>query len=218
MRKLVDSEREHALLEALLEASKPPLPGECRGLHFLLATPFRYPPLPHGSRFGRRDEPGIWYGSETIEACFAEVAYYRFLFLEGSRAALEPLAVELSAFQASLASSSAVDLVAPPFDRHRARIASPVRYGDTQRLGTAMRTAGVELFRYPSARWKEGVNVGLFTPRAFARKTPSQPQSWHCFATRSAIELVRKSHFERSHHRYERSLFEVRGVLPSPAA
>ena len=80
-----------------------------------------------------------------------------------------------------------------------------------------MRAAGVELFRYPSARWREGANFGAFTPRAFARKAPSQPQSWHCIATRSAVEFLRKSHFERTHQRYERALFEVEGELPLPA-
>ncbi len=217
MRELVDDEREHALLEALLEESKPAVPADCRGLHYLLATPFRYPPLAYGSRFGRRDEPSLWYGSEDLETCFAEVAYYRLLFLEGSRAKLEPLAVELSLFQASVSSTRAVDLVAAPFDRHRARIASPVAYRASQRLGSEMRKAGVEFFRHPSARWREGANFGLFTPRAFARKTPTQPQSWHCIATRGAVELVRKSHSERPHHRYERALFEVDGALPLPA-
>jgi hypothetical protein len=61
------------------------------------------------------------------------------------------------------------------------------------------------------------VNCGVFAPRAFARKTPTQPQSWHCVATRDAVELARKSHFERPYHRYERAAFEVRGALPRPA-
>jgi hypothetical protein len=44
-RRLVDSAAEHELLEALLDESKPPVPDGCRGLHYLLFTPFRYPPL-----------------------------------------------------------------------------------------------------------------------------------------------------------------------------
>ena len=87
-RKLVDSADEQALLEELIDRAKPP---DMTGgkTHYLLATPFRYPPLRHGSRFGTRHERGIWYGSETRAAVFAEVAYYRLLFLEGSRANLE---------------------------------------------------------------------------------------------------------------------------------
>src|SRR5688500_4060934 len=63
-RKLVASAEEQALLEELIDRAKPPDPT--RGaLLYLLATPFRYPPLRHGSRFGTRHERGIWYGSET---------------------------------------------------------------------------------------------------------------------------------------------------------
>ena len=56
-RKLVDSLAEQELLEKLLEGAKPPAPGA--RVHYLLSTPFRYPPLPHGSRFGRATERGI---------------------------------------------------------------------------------------------------------------------------------------------------------------
>ena len=47
---LVDSHAEHDVLEALLEASKPPLSAETLKKHFLLFTPFRYTPG-QGSRF-----------------------------------------------------------------------------------------------------------------------------------------------------------------------
>src|SRR5687768_11875664 len=56
--KLVDDAEEHEVLEALIEASKPPLPDAVRRLHYLLATPFRYPPPTHGSRFRAPGEPG----------------------------------------------------------------------------------------------------------------------------------------------------------------
>ena len=41
------------LLESLIEETKPALPPECRHLHYLLATPFRYGSYPRGSRFRR---------------------------------------------------------------------------------------------------------------------------------------------------------------------
>src|SRR5688500_4494435 len=75
-RKLVDSDAEQQVLEDLIESAKPPL-RTTGHLHYLLFTPLRYPPLRYGSRFGTHHEPGIWYGSETIRAVFAEVAYYR---------------------------------------------------------------------------------------------------------------------------------------------
>lgn len=46
---LVDTLEEQALLEELLESSKPPVPADAEPLHYLLKTPFRYPPL----RWGR---------------------------------------------------------------------------------------------------------------------------------------------------------------------
>ena len=73
-RKLVDSVEEQILLEELIERAKPPDVTHGK-THYLLATPFRYPPLRYGSRFGGRHERGIWYGSETRGTAFAEVAY-----------------------------------------------------------------------------------------------------------------------------------------------
>ena len=51
-RQLVDSDAEQAELEALLDAAKPPVPRHASGrsLHYLLFTPFRHPPLRHGSK------------------------------------------------------------------------------------------------------------------------------------------------------------------------
>src|ERR1700722_8374023 len=52
--KLTDTLAEQALLEDLLEETKPRLPPEARDLHYLMAAPFRYgAPYPHGSRFRR---------------------------------------------------------------------------------------------------------------------------------------------------------------------
>src|SRR5262245_11246750 len=64
--KLVDSVKERELLEELIEATKPPLPPECRGLHYLLSTPFRYGSVyPAGSRFRRAGlTEGVFYASE----------------------------------------------------------------------------------------------------------------------------------------------------------
>ena len=84
-RKLVDSTEEQILLEEMIDSVKPPDITQGR-LHYLLFTPFRYPPLPHGSRFGGRHEQGIWYGSTELRSAFAEVSYYRLLFIEGSKA------------------------------------------------------------------------------------------------------------------------------------
>ena len=60
---LVSSLERQAVLEGLLEATKPRLRVGTEHLHYLLATPFRYPPLKHGSRFGTRSAPSLFYGA-----------------------------------------------------------------------------------------------------------------------------------------------------------
>ena len=63
---LVDSVAEQAVLERLVEASKPPVPREVArlGLHWLLFTPFRYAPPPGGSRFRGPNDTGVFYGAD----------------------------------------------------------------------------------------------------------------------------------------------------------
>jgi hypothetical protein len=51
---------EQNVLEQLLETSKPGAIGTVP--HYLLSTPFRYPPLKHGSRFGTLFENSLFYG------------------------------------------------------------------------------------------------------------------------------------------------------------
>src|SRR5262245_41559728 len=111
-RRLVDSDAEQQLLEELIDSGKPPLPPEpeYQRLHYLLATPFRYPPLRHGSRFGTRFERGIWYGARAPRTAFAESAYYRLLFLDGTAAELGPVMLDLSLFAAQVQTADGVDL------------------------------------------------------------------------------------------------------------
>ena len=216
-RKLVDSDEEQAILEDVLERMKPPLLEGPR-LHYLLFTSFRYPPLRHGSRFGSRHERGIWYGSETLRGAFAEVAYYRLLFLEGTQADLAPLDVDLSAFDIRVKTQRGIDLTTKPFDRWGSVLASKTSYAATQSLGTAMREAGVEAFRYASARDNAGaINVGLFAPTAFAARRPRRLHAWHSVATRDVVEFSKRDYFSREVYRFPREQFLVRGSLPSPA-
>lgn len=217
-RKLVGSDAEQAVLEEVLEAHKPPLRADSGGLHYLLFTPFRYPPLRHGSRFGSRWEPGLWYGAEHLRSAFAEVAYYRLLFLEGTEADLGLLETDLTAFRAPVETALGLDLTLPRFDRWRAFLASKTSYAVTQPLGTVMRAEGVEAFRYASARDVEGgVNVGVFTPRAFASRRPRDLQTWHSAATRESVELSKQDYFSRARYRFAREDFLVGGTLPWPS-
>ena len=216
-RKLVESDAEQLLLEDLIETVKPPLLERTR-LHYLLSTPFRYPPLRYGSRFGTRQERGIWYGSEMQATLFAEVAYYRFLFLHGSSAELGVVETELTAFRAAIRSERGIDLTRPPFDAHVSVLASPTSYDATQALGRAMRDAGVETFRYTSARDAAGgMNVGVFAPAVFGRRQPRSLETWHCTATRSRVEVTRRDYFRHTVYGFTLEQFLVEGRLPAPA-
>jgi hypothetical protein len=216
-RKLVDSAEEQAVLEELIDRAKPP-DRSGGSLHYLLFTPFRYPPLRHGSRFGTRFERSLWYGSMSRGATFAEVAYYRLLFLEGSRADLGTVSTALTVFTVRARSARGIDLTAPPFEKYRRAIASPVTYRHSQALGAAMRRDGVELFRYPSARDKDGgVNVAAFTPSVFGGAQPQGFETWHCIATRHSVEIVKRDYFTRGTHVFGRDEFLVDGTLHAPA-
>lgn len=216
-RKLVDSTEEQILLEEMIDRVKPPdLTGG--RLHYLLFTPFRYPPLAHGSRFGGRHDRGIWYGSIELRSAFAEVAYYRFLFLEGSHAQLGTISTALTAFIASVRTTRGVDLTKSPFDAYRRKIASPTSYVESKRLGDNMRAARVELFCYPSARDVEGgVNVGVFVPSAFGKAKPKILETWHCAASRERVDITKRDYFAHRSFTFARAQFLVDGVLPSPA-
>ncbi|HMM47567.1 MAG TPA: RES family NAD+ phosphorylase [Thiobacillaceae bacterium] len=216
-RRLVDSLERQAVLESMLEATKPPLSAGTGALHYLLATPFRYPPLKHGSRFGTRGEPSIFYGSLATRTVLAEAAYYRFVFWQGM--ATPPAAkvdTQHTLFCTTYRTELGLRLQAPPFSAYREMLASRIDYRASQALGTVMRGAGVEAFEFSSARDADGgVNVGLFTPRAFARKTPASQEQWLCELTGEHVRFrpVRGSEL----HEFTRAAFEVDGRLPWPA-
>ncbi|MDZ7645617.1 MAG: RES family NAD+ phosphorylase [Woeseiaceae bacterium] len=170
---LVDTLAEHEVLEDLLEDSKPvpDVHPRLRRLDYLLRTPWRYPPLPWGSRFGRRFEPGIFYGSLSAAALFAEAAYYRLLFLEGMETPFADRVIsQFTVFDANFRTGQGLDLSQPPFDRHESTLRHPVDYGPCQLLGTELRERGIEAITYLSARSRErAMNVALFSPTRCAR-------------------------------------------------
>jgi len=216
-RKLVSSDEEQALLEELIEDVKPPADAPA-GLHYLLFTPFRYPPLRHGSRFGTRAERGIWYGSRTRATALAEKAYYLLLFLEGTEAELAPLEVGVSLFQAGYETARGVDLTREPFVAYQDILSSPVSYGDAQALGAHARSEGAEAIAYFSARDPAGGgNLALLVPAALASRRPTVPETWRCVVTHEGVEATKQDVFRSSSFPFARSVFEVDGRLPAPA-
>jgi hypothetical protein len=218
--KLVDSTEEQDVLETLIDSHKPALPAseEFAGLHYLLSTPFRYPPLRHGSRFATRDERSLWYGTRELRTAFADVAYYRLIFLAGTTAAIDRIEADMTAFRVSIRTRKAVDLTRGLFAKYLGRISSPVDYTESQLLGREMRASGVEAFRYRSARDRQGgTGIGLFTPLAFASNRPLDAHTWHSRTTTQWVEFSRKDLIEREQLAFPRSDFEVEGILPAPA-
>jgi RES domain len=205
--KLVDTLAEQELLETLIEETKPPVPADCRALHYLLSTPFRYgAPYPVGSRFRRAGmTPGVFYASTRPATAVAEMAYHRLLFYADSPATPWPANPgECTVFSTRYRTAAGLDLTAPPLDRDSAAWRDPVDYTACQQLADAARAAGAEVIRYPSARdLAGGVNVALLTCRAFASREPIERQTWRVHLSAAGVRAVcdhpaRRLGFDRS--------------------
>jgi hypothetical protein len=59
--------------------------------------------------------------------------------------------------------------------------------------------------------------VAAFDPAVFGRRQPRDLQTWHCTATRSWVEVLRRDYFQRASLRFHREQFLVGGALPAPA-
>ncbi len=180
--KVVDDADEQAVLEDILEEAKPPVPEPCRHLNYLLSTPFRYDgPYPHGSRFRRAGmTPGVWYGSEAVEAAVAEMVFYRVLFYADSPATPWPQDAGIyTAFSVRLASRAALDLTAPPLDADAALWTDPTSYAACQAVEERAREGGATLIRYRSVRDPDGRrNLAVLACAVFSESAPNERQTW----------------------------------------
>ncbi|MCB1848768.1 MAG: RES family NAD+ phosphorylase [Halieaceae bacterium] len=167
---------EQDLLEHMLEDSKP---GSIdSGLHYLLSTPFRYPPLRHGSRFGSTLEPSLFYGSLELRTCLQECAYYRFIFwYDMATPPPNPITTQHTVFRVALESERCVDLQAGAYFKIQPQLQSPVSYATSQALGSHLRQAGAQLLVFASARGP-GSNAAAYTPGVFA-SAPGGQELWH---------------------------------------
>jgi len=172
---------DQALLELLVDRVKPALPPAARGLHYLLATPFRYGHS-RASRFRRAGErPGIFYASEHIATAVAEAAWWRLYFLSRSPGLEPPRAtIEHTAFTIAIKATRALDLTKPPFVKATALWMAPDDYSACQRFAAAARGIGTQLIRYHSVRDPEHrANAALLDPAAFVENSPQIEQTWH---------------------------------------
>lgn len=207
--KLTDTAEEQSRLESLIEASKPAVPDECRHLHYLLFTPFRYgAPYPHGSRFRRAGlSDGVFYGSVLSASAMIELAFYRLLFYAESPATKWPSEPgEFSAFAAEYAVGRAIDLTQPPFSKHVAVWTNPADYSECQQFAEAARDTGIGVIKYQSARDpNSGTNLAILTCKAFARNEPIGRETWHIQVSASGVRII--CEFPRLVMNFDRTTF-----------
>lgn len=216
--RIVGDLAEQAMLEDMLERSKPVAPPADTQLHYLLATPFRYPPLMWGSRFGTRTEPSLFYASRNLSTVLAESAYYRFVFWQGMGAApTRPINTQHTLFAAKIRCARGLKLQATPFDEYADELSHRSDYRASQALGSAMREHGIEAFEYRSARDPaHGLNVALFTATALASPQPVYTQAWLCQTSADKVSYF--SAPERNLQEFLLSQFTDANVLPMPSA
>jgi hypothetical protein len=177
---LVDTLEEQALLEEVLDQSKPAVPDGCRHLHYLLFTPFRYGvPYPRGSRFRRAGHtPGAFYASLQAITAVAEMAFWRLLFYAESPETPWPAnPAEYTAFTVRFSTGKGLDLTRAPLSRDAAKWTHPTDYSHCQELADTARSAGVQIVRYQSAR-ASGLNVALLSCAAFKSSEPEERRRW----------------------------------------
>ena len=213
---LVANAAEQSRLEELLEDSKPQLGPDLARLSYLLFTPFRYPPLRHGSRFGSEFERGILYGSLELTTALAESAVYLWLFRAGP-ANLGPLEVirdQRSSYRVPVETTSGLDIRSDSFAAIVTELTRRADWSRSQRFGSAAREAGVAAIWYPSARI-DGSNVAVIDPSALAARQESDLTTWHLvldgercwFSAQPRGEV-----YEFSYHQ-----FAENGRIPHPA-
>jgi len=167
-------------LEELADGAKPDLPKAAQGLHYLLASPFRYGHTV-ASRFRRANErPGIFYGSEAEHTAIAETAYWRLRFFSRSPGFMPGNRTsEHLSFSVPLSISRLLDLTKSPFDAQRERWTDPVDYSACQDIAAKVREAEGQAIRAQSVREPNGFNVALFDPACFGQSTPDHERGWH---------------------------------------
>ena len=157
--RLASSLAEQQRLEELADAAKPDLPKAARGLHYLLASPFRYGHTV-ASRFRRPNErPGIFYASEAERTAIAETAYWRLKFVSRSPGFVPGNRTsEHLSFSVPVSLTRLTDTTRPPLVADRQRWLDPDDYSACQDLAAQVREAGGQGIRAASVRDPDGMN------------------------------------------------------------
>jgi len=188
---IVDDHAEQVLLEELLDQAKPPYRANTQGMHYLLKTAFRYPPLKWGSRFGTSLMPSYFYASELPATALCECAYYRFLLLHDMRQPYQArIRSEYVLFKVLLDTNACLDLTADKYESVRAQLRDAQSYGYSQSVGRwAYEHSQIELIRFHSARTRSGVNVAVAEPSVIRSRKPSVQQRWLCLTKSDSVSF-----------------------------
>jgi hypothetical protein len=184
--RLVDDVAAQAVLEEAIKGSKPPVPSAFAHLHYLLYTPFRYPPSPWPSRFRGPTDPGVFYAAEHVRTALAEVAHWRLKVLLDAvdLQVLDPAAhtVFTTEVEGEIADAAALR----PASR-RAAVLDADDYSAAQTWAREIRADGRHAIRYPSVRDRpDGVCWAVFAPEAF-RSEPVLSGNWLVRVTRGGV-------------------------------
>jgi RES domain len=207
-RSLVDTLDEQHVLERVLDAGKPPIPGLATRLHYLLFTPFRYAPPPGGSRFRGPNDPGVFYAGDAVRTACAELGFWRWRHLLDSPALHSMPTKPQTVFRTKL-STQAVDLREPPFARERTTWTASNDYEGCQRFGRVAREAEIGAVRYESVRDPQhGGCCAVLRPDAFARRTPLEQQTWMLSVSRHRVVWQRTHVLAREEHEFAAEVWQ----------
>ncbi|MDA9556866.1 RES family NAD+ phosphorylase [Vibrio sp.] len=210
------------LLESVLDECKPPYAEGTEEQHYLLSTPFRYPPLKYGSRFGSTSMPSYFYASEKINTVLAECAFYRLAFradmvipYEGNTTS------EHMTFQIEIKTNNLADLTTIQQSDINDALRSPTNYSLTQDLGKVLiEEWGIEVIRFWSARC-EGINVAVASPAVFVQEAPFDRHYWICTTSNTQVQFKKKNLDYQNNRQFPVSFsiteFMIDGQLPNLA-
>ena len=215
---LVDDLEEQSLLEELIDGVKPDYRKGTENLHYLISTPFRYPPLKYGSRFGDITIPSYFYGSENLQTALSECAFYRFVFLDDmNEPYINPIKSEHMSFSVNIESSTTADLTKVTSANLIEMLCSPENYFFTQQLGKYLtQECSATAIRFYSARAKQtkGVNIAVTKPEVITSKKPINNVNWFCHTTNKKISFNAQGSRPTSFYIED---FLVNGKLPNIA-
>jgi hypothetical protein len=196
--KLVDNPDQQRRLEELLDPTKPPVPAECRHLHYLLFTPFRYAART-GSRF-RRAGPSnpVFYAAERERTALAEVTFWRLMFYAESPETPWPLnPAEMTAFSVTFETAALLDLTQEPYSITPERWSDPVDYENTQTLAEKAFEAGAEAIRSVSVRDPDkGMNITIMRCAAFRDTSPLETRTWRLTLSQAGPFAIREALYD----------------------